>query len=306
MRIVITKLGKIEIKDDEYNFNSENSNNKSIFRNISVSYNKIKNNIALKGSQTSRKIISIPKLRFNKYNTITKESNNKNIFSNDKINATTFLPKIKDTLSSKKFNSLMNSSERIFKKAIKVNQKKLNIPNNMFDKYSEKIVVGDLFKKEEEPTKVNQTENNLFSEKNNKVYSLRDILIPKNKKNLDESFLDTKFNINGEKSIINYLQKDKAISPFYIQKVSQLKNGELIKMDKICQKYLNDEVLKNKLDNVIKKKIKIGYEREAIKYEKDLKNMKNKLMNYNTIYQKLRLKKENYDNYKLMYLSTIK
>lgn len=306
MRIVITKLGKIEIKDDEYNFNSENSNNKSIFRNISVSYNKIKTNIALKGSQTSRKIISIPKLRFNKYNTITKESNNKNIFSNDKINETTFLPKIKDTLSPKKFNSLMNSSERIFKKAIKVNQKKLNIPNNMFDKYSEKIVVGDLFKKEEEPTKVNQTENNLFSEKNNKVYSLRDILIPKNKKNLDESFLDTKFNINGEKSIINYLQKDKAISPFYIQKVSQLKNGELIKMDKICQKYLNDEVLKNKLDNVIKKKIKIGYEREAIKYEKDLKNMKNKLMNYNTIYQKLRLKKENYDNYKLMYLSTIK
>ena len=306
MRIVITKLGKIEIKDDEYNFNSENSNNKSIFRNISVSYNKIKTNIALKGSQTSRKIISIPKLRFNKYNTITKESNNKNIFSNDKINETTFLPKIKDTLSPKKFNSLMNSSERIFKKAIKVNQKKLNIPNNMFDKYSEKIVVGDLFKKEEEPTKVNQTENNLFSEKNNKVYSLRDILIPKNKKNLDESFLDTKFNINGEKSIINYLQKDKAISPFYIQKVSQLKNGELIKMDKICQKYLNDEVLKNKLDNVIKKKIKIGYEKEAIKYEKDLKNMKNKLMNYNTIYQKLRLKKENYDNYKLMYLSTIK
>ena len=306
MRIVITKLGKIEIKDDEYNFNSENSNNKSIFRNISVSYNKIKTNIALKGSQTSRKIISIPKLRFNKYNTITKESNNKNIFLNDKINETTFLPKIKDTLSPKKFNSLMNSSERIFKKAIKVNQKKLNIPNNMFDKYSEKIVVGDLFKKEEEPTKVNQTENNLFSEKNNKVYSLRDILIPKNKKNLDESFLDTKFNINGEKSIINYLQKDKAISPFYIQKVSQLKNGELIKMDKICQKYLNDEVLKNKLDNVIKKKIKIGYEKEAIKYEKDLKNMKNKLMNYNTIYQKLRLKKENYDNYKLMYLSTIK
>ena len=44
--------------------------------------------------------------------------------------------------------------------------------------------------------------------------------------------------------------------------------------------------------NLIRKKIKIGYEREAITYEKDLKNMNNKLMNYNTIYQKLRLKKE--------------
>jgi len=305
MRIVITKLGKIEIKDDEYNFNTENSNNKSIFRNISISYNKIKNHIPLRGSQTSRKILSIPKIRFNKYNTINKESNDNNLVSNDKTNITTFLPKIKDTLSPKKFNSLLNYSGRIFKKAIKVNQKKLNIPNNMFDKYSEKIVVGDLFKKEEETTKANQTENNLFSEKN-KVYSLRDILIPKNKKNLKESFLDTKLNINGEKSIISYLQKDKEISPFYIQKVSQLKNGELIKMDKICQKYLNDEIQKNKLDNIIRKKIKIGYEREAIKYEKDLKNMKNKLLNYNTIYQKLRLKKENYDNYKLMYLSTMK
>ena len=77
-------------------------------------------------------------------------------------------------------------------------------------------------------------------------------------------------------------------------------------MDKICQKYLIDEIQKNKMDKIIKKKIKIGYERDAINYEKDLKNMNNELMNYNTIYQRLRLKKENYDNYKLMYLSTIK
>ena len=50
----------------------------------------------------------------------------------------------------------------------------------MFDKYSNKIVVDDLFKKEEE-AKVNETENNVFSERN-KVYSLKDILLPKNKK----------------------------------------------------------------------------------------------------------------------------
>ena len=77
-------------------------------------------------------------------------------------------------------------------------------------------------------------------------------------------------------------------------------------MDKICQKYLNDEIQKKNLDNIIKKKIKIGYEREAISYEKDLKSMNNKLMDYNTIYQKLRLKKQNYDNFKLLYLSTMK
>ena len=299
MRIVITNLGKTEIKDDDYNFPTENNNQKNILRNVSVQYNKIRNNISLKGFNTSRKILSIPKIRYNKYPTMSKTSKNTINLLNDKKNET-FLPKINDSLTPNK----STITKRIFKKAIKVNQKKLNIPNVMFDKYISREALNNLFKKEED-MKSNQTENNLFSERN-KVYSLRDILLPKNQKKLDESFLDKKLNTNGGKSIIDYLQKDKSISPFYIQKVTQLKNGELNKMDKICQKYLKDEIQKNKMDNVIRKKIKISYEKEAINYEKDLKNMNNKLMNYNTIYQRLRLKKENYDNYKLMYLSTIK
>jgi len=299
MRIVITNLGKTEIKDDDYNFPTENNNQKNILRNVSVQYNKIRSNISLKGFNTSRKILSIPKIRYNKYPTMSKTSKNTINLLNDKKNET-FLPKINDSLTPNK----STITKRIFKKAIKVNQKKLNIPNVMFDKYISREALNNLFKKEED-MKSNQTENNLFSERN-KVYSLRDILLPKNQKKLDESFLDKKLNTNGGKSIIDYLQKDKSISPFYIQKVTQLKNGELNKMDKICQKYLKDEIQKNKMDNVIRKKIKISYEKEAINYEKDLKNMNNKLMNYNTIYQRLRLKKENYDNYKLMYLSTIK
>ena len=302
MRIVITKLGKIEIKDDDYNFNSENNNksSKNTFRNMSISYNKIKNINSLKGSQTTRKIISIPKIKYNNFPSLSKTRKNNNILISDKNNMTSILPRINDTLSP-------NNSKRIFKKAITVNQKKLNIPNIMFDKYSKKINLDDFFKKEDETkeVKVDENEQNLMSERN-KVYSLRDILLPKNQKKLDGTFLDTKLDINGGKSIINYLQQDKTISPFYIEKVTQLKNGDLIKMDKICQKYFRDEIQKNKLDNVIRKKIKIGYEKEALNYEKDLKNMNNKLNNYNTIYQKLRLKKENYDNYKLMYLSTIK
>ena len=299
MRIVITNLGKTEIKEDDYNFPTENNNQKNILRNVSVQYNKIRNNISLKGFKTSRKIISIPKIRYNKFPTMSKTSKNTINLLNDKNNET-FLPKINDSLTPNK----STITKRIFKKAIKVNQKKLNIPNIMFDKYTSREALNNIFKKEED-MKINQTENNLFSERN-KVYSLRDILLPKNQKKLDQSFLDKKLNTNGGKSIIDYLQKDKSISPFYIQKVTQLKNGELNKMDKICQKYLKDEIQKSKMDNVIRKKIKIGYEKEAIKYEKDLKNMNSKLMNYNTIYQRLRLKKENYDNYKLIYLSTIK
>ena len=303
MRIVITNLGKVEIIDDDNNFNIENNNhNKNIFRNISVPYNRINNNNNLKGNNTSRKILSIPKLRFNKFPTISKT--NKNSYNNilEKINETSLLPKISDSRSPKKLNTMLNNSQRVFKKAIKINQRKLSIPSTMIDKYSFK---GNTNINEDE-IKVNNTENNNAFNEKNKVYSLRDILLPKNQKNLDESSLDKKFNINGESSIINYLQKDKIISPIYIQKVSQLNNGQLTKMDKICQKYLKDEIQKNKMDKIIRKKIKIGYERDAINYEKDLKNMNNKLMNYNTIYQRLRLKKENYDNYKLMYLSTIK
>ena len=292
MIIVITNVGKTEIKDDDYNFSQDI--NKNIFRNISLSY---KNYNPFKGSQTRKKVISIPKIRFNKIPEISKRNES---------SMTSFLPKISDSLSPKKSFSLMNNSKKIFKKAIKINQKKLNIPNSMFDKYASRANLDNLFKKEDDiSANVENSENNLFSQKN-KIYSLRDILIPKNKKNLEESFLDTKLNTNGERSIINYLQKDKPISPIYIKKVSQLKNGELIKMDKICQKYLNDEIQKKKLENAIKKKIKIGYEREAMNYEKDLKSMNNKLMDYNTIYQKLRLKKQNYDNFKLLYLSTMK
>ena len=292
MRIVITNCGKIEIKDDDYNFSLDN--NKNVFRNISVPY---KNNMSLKVSQTRKNVISIPKIRYNKFPEINKTNTS---------NMTSFLPKINESLSPIKSISYLNNSKKLFKKAIKINQKKLNIPNSMFEKYTNKANLDNLFKKEEDTfIKVEQTENNLFSQKN-KMYTLRDILIPRNKKNLDDSFLDTKLNINGGRSIINYLQKDKIISPIYIKKVSQLRNGELLKMDKICQKYLNDEIQKKKLENAIKKKIKIGYEREAMNYEKDLKSMNNKLMDYNTIYQKLRLKKENYDNFKLLYLSTMK
>ena len=292
MRIVITNVGKTEIKDDDYNFSQDI--NKNIFRNISLSY---KNYNPFKGSQTRKNVISIPKIRYNKFPEINKTNTS---------NMTSFLPKINESLSPIKSISYLNNSKKLFKKAIKINQKKLNIPNSMFEKYTNKANLDNLFKKEEDTSiKVEQTENNLFSQKN-RMYTLRDILIPRNKKNLDDSFLDTKLNINGGRSIINYLQKDKIISPIYIKKVSQLRNGELLKMDKICQKYLNDEIQKKKLENAIKKKIKIGYEREAMNYEKDLKSMNNKLMDYNTIYQKLRLKKENYDNFKLLYLSTMK
>ena len=88
MRIVITNLGKTEIKDDDYNFPTENNNQKNILRNVSVQYNKIRNNISLKGFNTSRKILSIPKIRYNKYPTMSKTIKNTINLLNDKKNET--------------------------------------------------------------------------------------------------------------------------------------------------------------------------------------------------------------------------
>ena len=55
------------------------------------------------------------------------------------------------------------------------------------------------------------------------------------------------------KALLIICKKINLFSPNYIQKVTQLKNGDLIKMDKIRQKYLKNEIETNKLDSVIKK-----------------------------------------------------
>ena len=198
-----------------------------------------------------------------------------------------------------------NNNENTFKK-IKINSKKLNIPLVMLDKYSKQPENknknnNNLFNNNED-SKINNTENSLTFDKN-KMYTLREILLPKNQKKIDDSFLDKKINSNGGESIINYLQSDRDISPSLIEKINRANNEQIYKLDKICQKYFNDEKLKNSLDNEIKEKIKKEYELDSIYYKNNLNNMSVSLKNYNNVYKRLRLKKENYENFRNMYLS---
>ena len=88
MRIVITNVGKTEIKDDDYNFSQDI--NKNIFRNISLSY---KNYNPFKGSQTRKKVISIPKIRFNKIPEISKR--NESSICEQKLKKTRYIFKSK-------------------------------------------------------------------------------------------------------------------------------------------------------------------------------------------------------------------
>ena len=96
---------------------------------------------------------------------------------------------------------------------------------------------------------------------------------------------------------------DKNISPSLIVKINKSTDDQLYKLDKVCQKYFNDEKIKSNLDNEIKLKIKKEYEQDSIYCKNNLNNMSLSLKNYNNVYKRLRLKKDNYDNYKNMYLS---
>ena len=341
MRIVITKLGKNEIKEVDYYIEPTShilsQRNKNNAR--TISYNKIPKRLSILDNNKTIKErnnnIIHQKIEYTQFPPINRGNKNINNINqtttfNNQSNKNSFLPKAEFRTPKEKkqylqlaknninvlktsnryentfLNTNFNEYETVFKK-IKINSKKLNIPVVMLDKYSKDVVTKNknnnmnLFKNTDD-SKINNTENNLADEKN-KMVSLREILLPKNQRNVDESFLDKKIYSYGGESIINYLQSDKNISPSLIVKINKSSNEQLYKLDKICQKYFNDEKMKNSLDNEIRQKIKKEYELDSIYCKNNLNNMSLDLKNYNTIYKKLRLKKENYENFKNMYLA---
>ena len=338
MRIVITRLGKNEIKEVDYedipNSNILTKNNKL----RTISYNKIPKQISI---YNSNKILKPrnnslqQKIEYTQFPPINRSNKNINTTFNDQNNQNSFvskmdefsqeyrtpnkrkqllelnknninIPKILNKNDNYFLNTNFNNYEKVFKK-ITIKPKKLNIPISMFDKYSKKGENNknknnnlDIFNNNED-TKINNTESSVLDK--DKMYALREILLPRNKKNIDESYLDYKINSNGGESIISYLQSDKDISPSLITKINKSNQEQLYKLDKVCQKYFNDEKLKNSLDNEIKQKIKKEYELDSIYCKNNLNDMNIDLKNYSNVYKRLRLKKENYENIKNMYIS---
>ena len=338
MRIVITRLGKNEIKEVDYedipNSNILTKNNKL----RTISYNKIPKQISI---YNSNKILKPrnnslqQKIEYTQFPPINRSNKNINTTFNDQNNQNSFvskmgefsqeyrtpnkrkqllelnknninIPKILNKNDNYFLNTNFNNYEKVFKK-ITIKPKKLNIPISMFDKYSKKGENNknknnnlDIFNNNED-TKINNTESSVLDK--DKMYALREILLPRNQKNIDESYLDYKINSNGGESIISYLQSDKDISPSLITKINKSNQEQLYKLDKVCQKYFNDEKLKNSLDNEIKQKIKKEYELDSIYCKNNLNDMNINLKNYSNVYKRLRLKKENYENIKNMYIS---
>ena len=327
---------EVDYEDISYN-NILNQRNKANTR--TISYNKIPKPISIYKRDKSFKERNNSSLQqrneYNQLPLINKSNKKINITSNNYKNRTSFLSKMngfpvatqiyKTPQKSKNYlqinknnpnilrisndisylNTNFNKSEKVFKK-IKISSKKLNIPVVMMDKYTKEVIdknkISNLNSFNNDDSKINNTENSLAFEKN-KMYKLRDILLPRNKQNIDDSILDKQINSFGGESIINYLQSDKNISPSLIIKINNSSKEQLYKLDKICQKYFNDEKIKMSLDKEIRQKIKKEYELDSISCKNDLNNMNIDLKNYNSVYKRLRLKKENYENYKNMYLS---
>ena len=345
MRIVITRLGKNEIKEVDYeDFPGNNILTQKTKNNTrTISYNKIPKQLSIYNSNKAHKERNNnslqQKIEYTQFPPINRSIKNINTtFNNQDNKVSFFLKKIGEySLSTRNFrtpkksnqylklsknnryniklinkdenpilNTNFNQNENTFRK-ITINSKKLNIPLVMLDKYSKesenkkKNNSVDLFNNEDSKI-INNSENSLTLEKN-KMVTLREILLPKNQKKIDDSFLDKKINSNGGESIINYLQSNRDISPSLIEKINRSNNEQLYKLDKICQKYFNDEKIKISLDNEIKQKIKKEYELDSIYYKNNLNDMSLSLKNYNNVYKRLRLKKENYENFKNLYLS---
>ena len=79
---------------------------------------------------------------------------------------------------------------------------------------------------------------------------------------------------------------DKTISPSLIEKINKSNNEQLFKLDKICQKYFNDQKVKSNMDIEIKQKIKDEYEQDSIFCRNNLSNMNQNLKSYNNIYKR--------------------
>ena len=114
---------------------------------------------------------------------------------------------------------------------------------------------------------------------------------------MDDNLLKKEIN-KSDINLINYLKLDKLITPSFVKKVNVADEEKLFKLDKICQKYFEDEkkgiILKNNIQNKIKKE----FSKDAEFYKNGLKNMNNALKGIKHIYKGFQSKVEDIRNNK--------
>lgn len=314
MRIVLTKVGKEEISKDysqEENIILNTDNNiegmNSYLNNIinkknlnfipkSKSLNKYKNNAFF-----NKNNISSYKGNNNKNKSILLKAGiysiNKNYSPNDYKDPFNRLFR-KNNKKKDLPLKLISLNESVFTLPNKAKILYLNEKNNKKNEFEKINITNNNIKKDNDI--INNKDNSFLNSGNlslpkinlKRGLSLKDILKSKNKKNLDDSLLFKEININ-ETSLINYLKLDKSIPPSFVKKINQANEQKLFQLDKICQKYFQNEKERIILKNKLQKKIKKEYSKDSEYCKNGLKNMKYALKGIENIYKDYSIKMEN-------------
>ena len=327
MRIVLTNVGKEEITmDNNDNNNQNNQVNNMLLLNkdnnmpeINSSFNNIFN---------SKKLLRfIPKSKSSnkyKYNALYTENDENNLYNNNKnknkLVKTRFLSINKNNIPNNYkvpfngFSKISNKKSDLPLKLISLNNSVFTLPVEAKELYiKEELDNKNQLNKINLKTNKNKNDDSSFINKNLSLpkiniqngLSLKNILNYKNKKNLDHNLLKKEIN-KTDTNLINYLKLDKYIQPSFVKKVNNANDERLFKLDKICQKYFQNEKEGIILKNNIRNKIKKEFSKDAIYCENGLKDMNNALKGIEHIYKGFQDKIDYMRDYKINYLKEMK
>ena len=298
MRIVLTNAGQQEINDDICN-NTNSIKNKK-YKSEQKKYNK--------------KYFNQPNI---KTGNINKYNNHKTINHN-----------ISHILTEENYinDIIINNNNNIFKKGN--SSSKINLDNNVNNYKMIKIStfrgipqeIKDLYLdnskniNENEDNKIENRDDNIDNNIQNKIKNssinnislisnnnsnsnslpLKDLLHIKNQKNINKNILMKKINQN-EKNLINFLKSDRTIKPSLMEKINKANDNKLVKLDKICQIYFNNEKKSEILQQNIKDRIKFEYSNDSKYCRENLLNMGRNIQYCKNIFKSLSSRKGDYN-----------
>ena len=292
MRIVLTNVGQQELNNDINETTKTNmykrykSENKKHISYSNIKYNFKRNNNKKAIDHNISNILTeenyLNDIMKNKYDF---KKNNSSLKINKSLNINTD-NNIENNKNNYKIIRIMSNNSQIPKEI-----RELYKGNNIFE--DNKINENNNYKIENENKKINKI--NLIDESN--TLPLKDLLQTKNSKNINQNILFKQINKN-EKHLINYLKSDRNIKPSFVEKINKANNDKLVRLDKICQIYFNNEKKNDILKQKMKDKIKLEYSNDSKYCRENLLNMGKDIQNCKNIFKSLSNKKENFPSYK--------
>ena len=314
MRIILTSLGKEEIRKnnirsnsvgnitkDKILFNLNNNKNKDNSNNI-INNNIILNKIKFKKTKLYEEKTKFKNQLINKDNKTVKNTLlSPKIKYNNKYKSNILTPKYKIIYIKKKYLQIPPEIEMKFSKDIietKLKNFNLNLSNNNINN-------KDISSLSEDNNNINNLNYNSNEEityrsfnditlpiiKLKKFLPIKDIINNNIKYKIKKKILNKEINEN-ETSLIKYLKQDKNITLYFMEKIYKANNNKISHINKVCEHFFIHEEKNNILKNKIKNKIELRKIKKLGDYKENLKNVSYGLKNYNNICKSLIGKKE--------------